>query len=373
MILLEPDLGQEAEVDWGTAQVVLQGQPTTVKLFCMRSGKPFVRLYPCERQQALFDALMQAFAFYGGVFPYLIFDNLTTAVRKVLQGKQRQEQESFTHFRSYYNFQARFCNPGAGHEKGGVEGLVGLARRNFLVPMPHADSLEQINQKLLEHCLAYGSHTLPGREQTIGALFDQEKASLLQPPQKPYDNCQLLRVRVDKYATVRVDKNRYSVPTHLVGHTLQAHCYVDSVEIFAQGRCVARHQRLFSNNRWQLKPDHYLELLQQRPLAFHSARAIRDWKPNWPAPMHQLLARFCHNYGDTAGTKAFIEVLFLFRQFSEHDVHHAIATAVDRGVGASEGVRLLLQPQQESPKPPLEQYATSFQPDIGVYAGLGGL
>ena len=70
----------------------------------------------------------------------LIFDNLTTAVRKVLQGKARLEQESFTRFRAYYNFEARFCNPGAGHEKGGVEGLVGFARRNFLVPVPEAES-----------------------------------------------------------------------------------------------------------------------------------------------------------------------------------------------------------------------------------------
>jgi transposase len=92
---LDPPLGQEAEVDWGTATVILQGQPVRAKLFCMRSkasGKPFVRLYPCERQQAFFDALMCGFDFFGGIFPRLIFDNLTTAVRKVLQGKVRLEQ-----------------------------------------------------------------------------------------------------------------------------------------------------------------------------------------------------------------------------------------------------------------------------------------
>ena len=111
---LEPDCGKEAEADWGGAVAIIGGEEQRLKFFCMRSkgsGKPFVRLYPCERQQAFFDALMRGFAFYGGVFPRLIFDNLTSAVRKVLQGKARLEQESFTRFRAYYNFEARFCKP----------------------------------------------------------------------------------------------------------------------------------------------------------------------------------------------------------------------------------------------------------------------
>jgi len=126
-IPLAPDLGQEAEIDWGTATVKIGGQSVTVKMFCIRSkgsGKSFVRLYPCERQQAFFDGMMEGFAFYGGIFPILIFDNLTSAVKKVLVGKKQIEQESFSKFRAYHNFTSRFCNLGQGHEKGGVEGLL---------------------------------------------------------------------------------------------------------------------------------------------------------------------------------------------------------------------------------------------------------
>lgn len=129
----EPDAGQEAEVDWGTAMAILAGESVRLKFFCMRSkfsGKHFVRFYTCERQQAFFDAHQRAFEFFGGIFPVLIYDNLTTAVRKVLQGKNRLEQDGFQKFRAYHSFEARFCNPGEGHEKGGVEGLVGYARRN---------------------------------------------------------------------------------------------------------------------------------------------------------------------------------------------------------------------------------------------------
>jgi transposase len=117
---LEPDCGQEAEVDWGTAEGIISGERVRMKFFCMRSkysGKHFVGCYPCERQQAFFDGHMHAFSFFGGVFSTLIYDNLTSAVQKVLKGKSRKEQESFIKFRSYYNFSPRFCNPGSGHEK----------------------------------------------------------------------------------------------------------------------------------------------------------------------------------------------------------------------------------------------------------------
>ena len=154
-----PDVGQEAEVDWGDAHAVIAGETRKLKLFCMRSkysGKCFVRAYPVERQLVLFDAHIRTFGLFHGIFRRLIYDNMSTAVQKILKGKNRLEQESFTRFRTYYTFEASFCTPGAGHEKGGVEGLVGFARRNFLVPVPEAESLEELNRKLLEDCIAYG-------------------------------------------------------------------------------------------------------------------------------------------------------------------------------------------------------------------------
>jgi transposase len=117
----DPEAGHEAEVDWGQALAIIAGEEIRLKFFCMRSkfsGKHFVRFYPCERQQAFFDAHIQAFNFFGGVFPVLIYDNLTIAVQKVLRGRGRIEQDEFGKFKAYYSFEARFCNPDSGHEKG---------------------------------------------------------------------------------------------------------------------------------------------------------------------------------------------------------------------------------------------------------------
>jgi len=174
----DPSIGHEAEVDWGTANAIIGGKQVRLKFLCMRSkfsGKHFVRCYPCERQQAFFDAHIQGFEFFGGDFPVLIYDNLKTAVEKVLKGRGRREQEEFRKLKAYYSFEARFCNRDSGNEKGGVEGLVGLARRNYMVPVPEADSLAELNEQILKRCLAYGSHTISGRENSVAELYEQKR------------------------------------------------------------------------------------------------------------------------------------------------------------------------------------------------------
>lgn len=372
-----PDAGREAEVDWGQATAILAGEPVRLKFFCMRSkfsGKHFVRFYPCERQQAFFDGHLKAFAFFGGVFPVLIYDNLTTAVRKVMQGRQRQEQEGFRKFKAYHTFEARFCNPASGHEKGGVEGLVGFARRNYMVPVPEAANLDELNEKILRQCLAYGSHTMAGREHNVDTLYEEEKGFLLTQPEVTYSNVQPYEARSDKYATVMVDKNRYSIPWRYAGQKLKVLLHVDQIEIFAGTKKLAVHTRLFGNNKWSLLPDHYLELIQQRPMSFDSARPIRQWREHWPQSLHKLLASFCAAQGDTKGIKDFISVLMLYTANKPGDVEAAVELALEKNLHTSDGVQHLLIYANEpaSDIQPLTTWPSLPAPNIAAYGALGG-
>lgn len=374
-IPLEPECGREAEVDWGTATAIIAGEKMPIKFFCMRSkfsGKPFVRCYPCERQQAFLDGHLHAFAFFGGIFPVLIYDNLTAAVKKVLRGKGRIEQEEFAKFRAYHNFTPRFCNPGGAHEKGGVEGLVGYVRRNYLVPVPEAENLESLNDRLLEECLAYGEHRLRGREGTVNELFAGEQGCLLPLPVAPFSTMQITAGKVDPYATVIVDKNRYSVPTRYTGLRVRVHLTVMQVEIFHDGKRLATHPRLFGNNKWQLHPDHYLELIQQRPGAFHDARPLRRWRETWPPCLEKLLPRFQENQGETAGIKDFIGVLLLYREHPGEAIQAAVELALENNLSSSQGVKhLLLQKNSEQEFVPLNHWPATVLPDLSIYSQLG--
>jgi transposase len=163
---------QEAQVDWYEAWVDLGDERTRVQVFAMRSmasGAAFHRAYLHATQQAFLEAHEQAFAYFGGVFRLLRYDNLASAVRKILRGYRREETVRFMAFRSHWRFAAEFCTPGEGHEKGGIEGEGGYFRRNHLVPVPRVADLDALNTMLITACRADEARILDGRTDTIGA------------------------------------------------------------------------------------------------------------------------------------------------------------------------------------------------------------
>lgn len=98
-----------------------------------------------QKQEAFLEGHVHAFHHFGGVPRRLTYDNLTTAVRRILEGRNREEQETFISFRSHYLYESNFCNPREAHEKGKIENGVGFGRRNFLVPPPVVSSYEELN------------------------------------------------------------------------------------------------------------------------------------------------------------------------------------------------------------------------------------
>ena len=253
--------------------------------------------------------------------------------------------------------------------------MVGFARRNYMVPVPEAKNLEELNEKILGDCLAYGSHKMAGRSESVTKLFEAEKVHLLEPPEIAYSNIQPGDARVDKYATVMIDKNRYSVPWKYTGRRLKILIHVDRVEIFADGKRLAVHERLFANNQWSLAPEHYLELIQQRPMSFASARVIRQWREHWPQSLHQLLADFCRIHGETKGIKDFIAVLMLYSRYKADEVEAAVDLALEKNICSSEGIRHLLiyAGEPAATIAPLANWPSLPSPDVTVYGVLGGV
>ena len=300
---------------------------------------------------------------------------LHTAVRKVLQGKKRIEQDSFHKFRAYYSFESRFCNPGNGHEKGGVEGMVGFVRRNYMVPIPEVASLEELNDRLLDSCSSYGSHTSAGRDKSVDLLFEEEVPSLLSLTAIPFSNIQIQGGKVDTYATVMLDKNRYSVPSRYAGYPVKVQLSVDQISLHFETKKIAEHTRLFNNNKWSLKPEHYLELIQQRPQSFESARPLAKWRDQWPENLNKLLIKFQEKVGTKLGIKDFINVLMFYQEYSKEAVEEAVTVALDQGICCSGGVQhiLIYTHSPERIIPLIPGWEQSEIPDLSVYAPLGGV
>lgn len=149
--------GDLAQVDWGEAQVWIDGVLTKVYLFCMRLGystAPFVMAFPNMRMECFLEGHARAVEYFGGVPRHLVYDNLSSAVKKILRGRQRELTSRFQQLAAYYLFEPEFANPAAGWEKGLVEGLVGFVRRNYLVPVPRVASFAELNAQLRAKTLA---------------------------------------------------------------------------------------------------------------------------------------------------------------------------------------------------------------------------
>jgi transposase len=234
--------GDEAQVDWYEADADLDGERQTLQVFAMRSmasGAAFHRAYPRATQQAFLEAHELAFQHLGGVYRCLRYDNLGSAVKKILRGHRREETARFVAFRSHWGFESSFCTPGEGHEKGGVEGEVGFFRRNHLVPVPSARNLDELNAMLLASCREDEARTIDGRQLTVGEALVLECDHLLPMASEGFDLVEVSFARVDGLRRVRIRTNAYSAPLW-PGTTVQIKLAAAWVEVWHQGRCVAR-------------------------------------------------------------------------------------------------------------------------------------
>lgn len=347
--------GVEAQVDWYEAWAEVEGEREQVAIFCMRSmasGAAFHRAYRHATQQAFLEAHEEAFAYFGGVFHQLRYDNLKSAVQKILRGRQREETARFVAFRSHWGFESEFCNPARGHEKGGVEGEGGQFRRNYLVPLPVAPDLAQLNALLVAGCREDAQRVIAGRTHTVGAAMVLEREHLLPLAHEGFDLAAVSFPMVNSSGCVKVRTNWYSVPLP-VGTRVEAKVQAAYVEVWYDGRRVAQHERCFGRQQPVLELEHYLDVLLKKPGAFAGSTPLHQWRAQgkWPESFDRFWETLRHRHGRQQGTRAMIEVLLLGRQHSYERLRAVVHEAVELGVSDVAAIRYLLDQAPQSVRP----------------------
>ncbi len=320
---------QEAQVDWYEAWVDLGGERTKVQVFAMRSmasGAAFHRAYLHATQQAFVEAHEHAFAYFGCVFHLLRYDNLASAVRKILRGYRCEETVRFMTFRSHWRFAGEFCTPSEGHKKGGVEGEGGYFRRNHLVPVLCVADLDALNVLLLSGCRADEARVPDCRTQSVGTALAEEGGHLLPCVAEGFDLADVVVPLVDKQGCVTVKTNFYSVPAR-AGTRVEARVHPLHVEVWHAGRLIVRHERRHSRRQHVLDLEHYLDVLGQKPGTFAGSKPLTQWRAagRWPVCYDELWDRLRARHDKQTGTRAMVEVLGLGREFG-HDALRCRAT-----------------------------------------------
>ena len=273
--------GEAYQFDWSHEIALIDGVTTTLKVAHVRlchSRMMFVRAYPRESQEMVFDAHERAFAFFKGACARGIYDNMKTAVDTVFVGKDRQYNRRFLQMCSHHLVEPVACTPASGWEKGQVENQVGLVRERFFTPRLRFKSYAELNAWLLDRCLSHAkAHPHPEwPDRTIWEVFEEERPRLI-PYSGRFDGFHALPASVSKTCLVRFDNNKYSVSASAVGRPVEIHAYADRVVIRQDGRIVAEHERSFGRGRSVYDPWHYVPVLARKPGALRNGAPFKDW------------------------------------------------------------------------------------------------
>jgi transposase len=339
--------GEAFQFDWSEDFAVIGGirvklQVAHVKLCYSRAF--IIRAYLLQTHEMLFDAHNHAFRAFGGVPRRGIYDNMRTAVDKVGRGKERSVNVRFSamtslprdvanypiFIRQHYLFEAEFCNPASGWEKGQVEKNVQDARHRLWQAMPPFDSLDALNGWLEQRCRELWGQTRHGSEPgMIADIWAQEVESLM-PVGRPFDGFVEYTKRVSSTCLIHLERNRYSVPASFANRPVSLRVYPDKLVVAAEGQVICEHPRIIERTHngpgrtvydWR----HYLAVIQRKPGALRNGAPFLELPGAFKRLQHHLLRRI-------GGDREMVEILALVLYHDEQAVLAAVDLALQEGV-----------------------------------------
>ena len=333
----------EAQVDFGYADVVLNGETVKVALFVMTlpySDAIHIQAFPRECTETFLEGHLRTFEFFGGVPIRISYDNTKVAVGKITGNREREVTAEFQRLRSHFLFEAHFC----------------------------------LNRQLEAACRRDLERRLRGKPLPKKDLLSEERQRLRPLPQQTFEARQVKPAHADSLALVRFDGNSYSVPVQYAHRCITAVGTVEEVRLIFEDRLIARHQRDWGREQFDYEPVHYLDLLERKPGGFDHARPLEDW--DLPVRFG-ILRRRLEVEREGQGTREFIRILRLLEQHSLTALKHAVQYALEIGASSADALRLILEYQQERPaelfcldgRPQLKLVSVG-QTDVSVYQSL---
>ncbi|HEU4705554.1 MAG TPA: IS21 family transposase [Solirubrobacterales bacterium] len=368
----------EAQVDFGEAEVTLDGQATKVALFVMTlpySDAIFVCAFPRECTEAFLEGHVRAFDFFGAVPRRVSYDISRIAVARITGSRDRRVTDAFLALKSHHLFESHFCLVRRPNEKGHVETPIGYARRNFLVPVPALHGgLGGLNARLEADCRADLARRLRGKPATKAELLAEEREAMLPLPAEAFTAARVEQPYADSLSLVRFDANDYSVPTEFAHRRVTAVGTIDTVRIAVGDRVVAAHRRSWGREGVFYDPVHYLALLERKPGALDFAAPLAGWE--LPVCFGVLRRRLEAELGGP-GTRQYIKVLRLLERADPGELTRAVTRALELGTADADAVRLILEHGRERPaglfsldgRPHLKLVGVPA-PDLTAYARL---
>ncbi len=368
----EYEYGDVCEFDWGEVNIDIGGEgfkKYQMAVFTSaKSNYRFAMLFKAQDTPAFQQSHAEFFEHCAGSFKTMVYDNMRVAVKRFVGLHEKEPTKALTELSIYYGFRFRFCNIASGNEKGHVERSVEFVRRKTFKTKETFDSLADANMYLLESCMRLNSNPITNGTVPLEVL-DRERGHM-NPHLPMFESCIALEYRVDKYSTVSVSQNHYSVPDSLVGKMLLVKAYTDKIIVYHENTIVAVHTRSYLNHDWCIKLNHYLKTLYRKPGALHKSTALLQSDT-------KIKKIFEHYYSRDA--KTFLDVLEVIYEKGVDAVidalrHLEIVSPLDM---SSEKVKSLCDHAEESKCGTRKDYTDSLseksRTSLTLYNQLAGL
>ena len=332
------------------------------------SNKGYTQVFPSQNQECLLEGMKRIFEHIGGVPARLRFDNMTTAVAQVLRGTDRVLTDGFNRFMLHYRFQADFCNPASGNEKGNVENKVGYSRRNAFVPVPKITSFADFNEYLWEWCEKDAQRVHYIHKVPIQELWEDESSKLLELPAYDFPVFRYTTLTVGKSGFATIDTNRYGLSPSLAGETVQAKIFFDHVEFFHDHVPVGQFKRSYGSNEEIYDWTQYVTTLCRKPGAIEHTRFFRQMPDGWQSYLSQSQGK---------ERKSALQLLNEIVSDGNAELcEDALALAGENGRTDADSIRqcyYLIAKKEHRPVPlKLPTPALNYNPSLSVYDGLMG-
>ena len=325
----------------------------------------FAKAYPGETTEAFLDGHVSAFAFLGGVPQSVLYDNTKLAVAKILGDGRRKRTRAFSELQSHYLFEDRFGRPGKGNDKGKVEGMVGYVRRNFLVPIPVAESFEALNAHLEARCMdRMDAVTAEDTPRPSASGWSETWTRCCRCHRCPTTPATSRPAGVSSLSLVRYRTNDYSVPVAYGHREVLIKGYVDRVVISCGTEVIAQHPQVLRAGRLRLR-SHSL------PAVVGAGRRglwtrPRRWRGGDLPEEYRTLRHLMEDRMGQRGKREFVRVLRLMEHFSHQEVHHAVRDALRLGAVGFDAVKHLLLCRVEGKPPRLDLELYPHLPRVSV-------
>jgi transposase len=311
--------GDVCEFDWGTVKLNI-GQ-TGYQKYQMAvftpaySGIKFAMLFKAQDTTAFQESHAEFFEWCKGNYTTMVYDNMRVAVAKFIGATEKEPTKALLGLSIYYGFDFRFCNICRGNEKGHVERNIEYIHRKVFSPPGNDifETLDDANIFLLRECEKLNNVMTYNKSVPV-VLFEEEQKHLNKRLPK-FECCIENENKVDKYSTISISQNRYSVPDTLVGKAVTAKVYTGKITIFHDNKMVALHKRSYKNHDWIINIYHYLRTLKKKSGALSQSTALLQV---------DTMIKHIYNSYYTTEPKIFLDVLEIIKEKGVYEVKEAL-------------------------------------------------